>query len=385
MMTGMSSIERKHAEEELEQQQQQPLQQRMVQPVLFLLSIGAFVLLLTLGPSIMQQGTTTTATALHQEEVGALVLDEGTVQVATTTTTATIGTRKRNNIRRVLSTLTPPDVDHANFFEYLPGTYDFILRRREGDGELQALVEVNPENVQSGQSDTYIVDCPVVSQYRADCYDTIDQFNFTLDIFTFEATDSAVLPNVLYTRPDGNIYSIYDPTTHWIHDSTIFAPSTDDSSTKSCSDKVLRFFGYNANTDSAGQRTLAMCIATITLLAIFASTITLLIVMVSTIRMIHRRSQYRKQLMNEIHLEGTIRYAPSTALPTMSPASASKMISCSSSSIKKNVNTNPNKNHTNNNGAGADDDSDDHTEMMEFSDDSDDVDPTELREVDLSR
>jgi hypothetical protein len=119
------------------------------------------------------------------------------------------------NHHRLLSNLNPPDFDHAKFFEYLEGTYDFLLQYDE-DGALHATVEIDPATLKEGDTSVYFVDCNIESDYVATCND-YESFNFTLDIYMEEVPEDVTdyqLPNILYTRPDGNIYSVFDSDVH---------------------------------------------------------------------------------------------------------------------------------------------------------------------------
>lgn len=111
---------------------------------------------------------------------------------------------------RLLSSLQPPDIEHAEFYEYQPGTYDFVLQYDE-DGGVHANVELDPSI--GNDIVTIFTDCDRLSSSSLNCYDDAYRLNFTLDVYIVAVPDDAneyEINDILYTRPDGKVYSIFD-------------------------------------------------------------------------------------------------------------------------------------------------------------------------------
>jgi hypothetical protein len=130
------------------------------------------------------------------------------------------------------SNATKESIEHGQFFEDISSTYDFLLFYNNTKSQLETWV-VTLKNATIDKEANYttdtslssqqqilqlhIVPCPIYTHSVAYCYDG-KYYNFTLDIYwvedesTKEDKGNSSIPRViLYTRTDGNIYTVNDP------------------------------------------------------------------------------------------------------------------------------------------------------------------------------
>jgi hypothetical protein len=329
--------------------QQHHQQHRLLQPVLVSLSLITFILLFTFGPLILDENDNkrnevTTMTKKQSSPSHVRSVYEGNNKDQH---------EQEQQQQQQTNALVPPSDYYKQFYEYHKYAQPFHLYRNP-NGQIHVLFHYNNNSYTEKQRDINAntttttnmllrTECTEVSSVILNCSNDHQVSYF--DIFTVDDANKTAsgYPTILYTGIDGAYYHIQDIT--WAQDQSEEHQSL---GMIHCN-KVLGIFQYCDNPVPREENIIHGVPDGIVIAWIVIVGIVFLIISILFIRQCCYRIQYRKRMIREITSADIEKYSEDTY---------------------------------------GDDDCDATTEMFDFRDhdpsEHDEIDPTELREVDLS-
>lgn len=319
----MLAVTRQIRQDEVSRQLRQRQQEHpLLQPALVSLSFTTFIIILILGPSIMA--------ALETDDNNEI---------------SHLAKAKHDDSSLRSLGLTPKDDNQKQFYEYQNNAQDFHLYRNP-NSQIHVMFQNIIDNQVSNMTTSMLrMECTEANSILLICSN--DNVHYAFDIFLFEDANHSKsgYPTTLYTGIDGTYDPIEDIT--WEQDQS---HTTSSMPTVHCS-KALGIFVYCSDpTTTSTQNTIIPGISNgIVIGWIVGFGIIFLVVITLFIRQCCRRLTYRKRMIKEIASADVVKYSDNSY-------------------------------------SEADDST---TEMFDFREDSsssheDEIDPTELREVDLT-